>query len=221
VKMAGSPSWQLTEAEGDRVHVLLYVRDVAALEVPAEVGAPPRLVGLPPPREPPVLDDDRRRQAGRDWVSWWHALLEAERQGEAGTDDLDDDASFRAWAEGLGRVWDAPDFRSLADRPAVREVTVALYAEARRWVDAGPGSPSRQRGEGHFPWEMVSATAEGIVAERGVSPDAVRGMVMVLDVEGVWSAQVAPGVVLCSVAATRDEATARAVLRDAFESGLA
>jgi hypothetical protein len=68
---------------------------------------------------------------------------------------------------------------------------------------------------------MVSATAEGIVAERGVSPDAVRGMVMVLDVEGVWSRQVAPGVVLCSVAATRDEATARAVLRDAFESGLA
>jgi hypothetical protein len=220
VEVAGSPSWQLTEAEGDRAHVLLYIRDVAALEVPADVDAPPRLVGLPPPRATPVLDDERRRQAGRDWTSWWQALVEVERQGQFGTDDLDGDASLRAWVEGLGRVFDPPEFGSLADRPALHEVTVALYAEARRWVDAGPGNPSRLRGGGHFPWETVSATAEGVVAERGVSPDAVRGMVVVLDVEGVWSRRVAPGAVLCSAEATRDRRSARAVLRDVFESGL-
>jgi hypothetical protein len=44
-RVVGSPSWQLIEGEGDRAHVLLYIRDVAALEVPAEVDAPPRLVG--------------------------------------------------------------------------------------------------------------------------------------------------------------------------------
>jgi hypothetical protein len=58
--MVGSPSWQLTEDVGERAHVLLYIRDVAALEVPAEVDAPPRLVGVSP-HGSRVLDDDRRR----------------------------------------------------------------------------------------------------------------------------------------------------------------
>jgi hypothetical protein len=220
VELAGSPSWRLCESEGDRAHVLLYIRDVAALDVPSEADSPPRLAGLPPDRTP-LLDDVRRRRAGRDWADWWHALLEAERQGQAGAGDLDDDASFQAWAEDLWRVWDAPEFRSLAGLRALWEVTVALYPEARRWVDDGPGSPSRRRTWGHFPWTTVSDTAEGVAAERGVSPDAVRGQVMVLDVEGVWWRRAAPGTVLCSTAAAEDPPTARAVLRDAFESGLA
>jgi hypothetical protein len=147
VEFLGSPSWRLTEAEGDRAHVLLYIRDVAALEVPADADAPPRLAGLPP-RPAPVLDDDRRRRAGHDWAGWWQALLEAERQD--GAPGLDDDASFRERAEGLRRVWDPPEFGSLADLPALREISVAIYPEARRWVDAGPSSPSRLRGDGHF-----------------------------------------------------------------------
>ena len=48
VKLVVSPSWQLTEVEGDRADVLLYIPDVAALEVPADVDAPPRLVGVSP-----------------------------------------------------------------------------------------------------------------------------------------------------------------------------
>ena len=219
MKMVGSPSWQLTEAEGDRAHVLLYIRDVAALEVPAEVDAPPRLVGLPP-HGAPVLDDDRRRRAGREWADWWRALLETEVREQTGTDE-DDDASFWAWAEELGRVWDAPEFWSLADQRALRQVTLALYPEARRWVDEGPSSPSRLRGEGHFPWSTVRDIAEGVADERGVSPGEVRGRVMVLDVEGVWWRRVSPGTVLCSTAATEDPPTASTVLRDAFESGLA
>ena len=165
--MAGSPSWQLGEAEGDRAHVLLYIRDVAALEVPPEVDAPPRLVGLPP-HGSPVLDDDRRRRAGREWADWWHALLAVERQEQTGTYE-DDDSSFWAWAEDFGRVWDAPEFWSLADQRALREVTLALYPEARRWVDAGPSSPSRLRRWGHFPWTTVRDIAEGVADERGVS----------------------------------------------------
>jgi hypothetical protein len=218
VKLVGSPSWQLTELGEDRAYVLLYIRDVAALEVPAQVDAPPRLVGVSP-HGSPVLDDDRRRQAGRDWADWWHALLEVEGREQTGTDD--DDSSFWAWAGDLARVWDAPDFRSLAGRQALREVTLALYPEARCWVDAGPCSPSRRRGEGHFPWVLVRDTAEGVAAERGVSVGEVRGRVMVLDVEGVWWRRVAPGTALCSTAAAEHPRTARTVLRDAFESGLA
>jgi hypothetical protein len=41
----GSPSGQLTEAEGDRAHVLGYIRDVGALEVLADVGAHPASPG--------------------------------------------------------------------------------------------------------------------------------------------------------------------------------
>jgi hypothetical protein len=41
---------------------------------------------------------------------------------------------------------------------------------------------------------------------------------MVLDVEGVWWHRAAAGTALCSTAATEDMRTARAVLRDAFES---
>jgi hypothetical protein len=44
---------------------------------------------------------------------------------------------------------------------------------------------------------------------------------MVLDVEGLWWRRVAPGAVLCSIAATEDPSTAGTILRDAFESGLA
>jgi hypothetical protein len=44
---------------------------------------------------------------------------------------------------------------------------------------------------------------------------------MVLDVEGVWWQQVAPGTALCSTAATEEPPTARTILRNAFESGLA
>jgi hypothetical protein len=216
--MAGSASWQLTEVEGDRAHVLLYIRDVAALEVPAEANAPPRLVGVAP-RGTGVLDDGRRRRAGRDWSHWWSALLEVEGRERTGTDE--DDSSVWAWAEDLGRVWDAPDFWSLADRPALREVTLALYPEARRWVDAGPSSPTRLRGEGHFPWTTVRDIAEGVAAGRGVSLAEVRGTVMVLDVEGVWWRRVIPGTALCSTAATEDPRTARRVLLDAFESRLA
>jgi hypothetical protein len=218
VKVAGSPSWQLTEAEGDRAHVLLYIRDVSALEVPAEAGAPPRLVGLPPPGVL-ILDDDRRRRAGREWADWWHALLEVEVREQADSDE-DDDSSFRAWAEDLGRVWDVPEFWSLADHRALREVALRLYPEARRWVDAGPSSPSRLRGEGHFPWATVRDTAEGVAAELGVGQGEVRGTVMVLDVEGPWWRRVVPGTALCSTAATEDPPMARTILRDAFESGL-
>jgi hypothetical protein len=217
VKMAGSASWQLSEVKGDRAHILLDIRDIAALEVPAEVGAPPHLVGVSP-HGPLVLDDDRRRRAGRDWADWWFALLEVEGREQIGRDV--DDSSFWAWAEEFGRVCDAPGFRSLADARALREVTLALYPEARRWVDAGPGSPSRLRGEGHFAWTTVRDSAEGVAAERRVSPGEVRGKVMVLDVEGLWWRRAAAGTVLCSTAATEDMRTARVVLRDAFESSL-
>jgi hypothetical protein len=217
VKLVGSPSWQLTEVDGDRAQVLLYLRDVAGLEVPADVDAPPRLVGVSP-HGSRVLDDERRLRAGRDWADWWYALLEVEGREQPGTEG---NAAFWAWADDLGRVWDPPEFGSLADLPALREVALALYPEARRWVDAGPGSPSRRRGEGHFAWTTVRDTAEGVAAERGVSPGQVRGRVMVLDAEGVWWRRVAPGTVLCSTAATQDIPTARTVLHDAFLSGLA
>ena len=146
----------------------------------------------------------------------------AARGGRARADrDGQDDSSFWAWAEDLGRVWDAPEFWSLADRRALREVTLALYPQARRWVDDGPSSPSRRSGGGHFPWTTVRDIAEGVADERRVGLGEVRGRVMVLDVEGVWWRRVAPGVTLCSTAATDDSPTASTVLRDAFESGLA
>jgi hypothetical protein len=217
--MVGSPSWQLSEDEGDRAHVLLYLRDVAALEVPVEVDAPPGLVGLPS-HGFRIPDADRRRRAGREWADWWSALLEVEGRDREGSDG-EDDASFWVWAEDLGRVWDPPEFPSIAEKQALREVTVRLYPEARRWVDAGPSGPSRLRAEGHFPWATVRDAAVRIAAERGVSQGEVRGRVMVLDVEGLWWRRVAPGAVLCSIAATEDPSTAGTILRDAFESGLA
>ena len=84
MKLLGSPSWQLTEDDGDRAHVLLYIRDVAGLEVPPEVDAPPRLVGLPPHGIPMLHDDDLCRRAGREWAGWWLALLEAEARDGPG-----------------------------------------------------------------------------------------------------------------------------------------
>ena len=143
-----------------------------------------------------------------------------EWQEHAGADASDDDASFRAWGERLVRVWDPPAFRSLGDLSALRQVAVTLYPEARRWADSGPSHPTRHHREGHFPWEMVSRTAKAVAAERGVKPGAVHGVVMVLDVEGMWLRRAAPGAVLCSTGAAEDRPTATAALREAFQSGL-
>jgi hypothetical protein len=217
VKLCGSPSWELRTDDGARLHFLLYIRDVAALEVPADADAPPLLTGLPP-RRSPVRDGDERRQAGRDWAEWWQELLDVELRERASADA--GAPSFWAWAEDLARIWDAPDFWSIADRRALREVTVALHPEATRWVDAGPRAPDRLQRRGFFRWEWVRDTAESVATEHGVSPGAVRGSVTVLDVEGVWWRRVAPGAVLCSTAATGAPLTATTVLREAFESGL-
>jgi hypothetical protein len=218
--MLGSPSWQLSEDEGGMAHVLLYIRDVGRLAVPADLEAPPPLTGLPH-HDPPALSDQARREAGREWASWWQDLLEVERRRQDRTADDEDSTSFRAWMGDLSRVFDAPDFVSLAGKDALREVAVALYPEAQRWVDAGPGRPSRLEDlNQHFPWAMVAATAERVADKRARSLGDVHGAVMVLDVEGIWWRRVAPGMVLCSTAAREDQRTAVMVLWDAFTSGL-
>jgi hypothetical protein len=221
MELVGSASWQFTESVDELPHVALYVRDVASLEVPADREVPPPLAGLPPVR-PHLLTGEERRAAGRDWAGWWRELLDVELRLHAGPDGPDDgyQAWLMRWGELRERVADPPEFRALEDRPALRKAVVDLYADAMTWVDEGPRAPERLVGSGHFRWDPVSSSAQDVASRHGVSPGAVRGVAMVLDVDGVWWHRVAPGAAVCSVPATETPETAAAILRDVFESGL-
>ncbi len=91
---ARSPSWELRTDDGTRLHVLLHIRDVAALEVPADGDAPPLLTGLPP-RRSPVRDADERRQAGRDWAEWGARAARGRAAGAGPPDRLHGREFFR------------------------------------------------------------------------------------------------------------------------------
>lgn len=206
----GPASWRFDESEGTLLHLALGVRDAGALPVADGPSVPPPLVDAP---APVVLGDAERRAAGRQWTGWWTALLDFQvrSMGRTAADREPQGIRFLAELDALGAP---PDFAGLGDRPELRRTAVAVAADP--WDRRRRPEPP----EGTFGYELVRQVAEDVAFDRGVSPDRVTGAAVVLDVQGPWWHALAPGVVLCSRAATQDPRTAHAVLRHAFESGL-
>jgi hypothetical protein len=67
----------------------------------------------------------------------------------------------------------------------------------------------------------IRQAAVQIGRRRQVSPAALSACAVLIPVQGRWWHQVEPGAVVCSVTAASDSDTARRVLDDVFESGLA
>ena len=206
----GPASWRFEESEGSLLHLALGVRDAGSLPVADGPAVPPPLVDAPPPV---VLGEVERQAAGEQWTGWWTALLEFQvRRTDRATAGREPQGT-RLLAD-LDALGAPPDFAGLGDRPELRRTVVAVAADPwdRRRRPEPPG--------GTFGYELVRQVAEDVAFDRAVSPDRVTGAAVVLDVQGPWWHALAPGVVLCSRAATRDLRTAHRVLREAFESGL-
>ncbi len=216
MEQAGALSWRFAESSGQMSHVALFVRDAVRLEVPDNPVVPPALAAEVPDRCS-VLDDEQRRAAGRQWTSWWRAVVSDEVRRNAGPGRADPDEWPRAAPLSAGS-W--PDFDVLGDRPELRQAVRALFEEGARWADDGPRRRPPAPGASRFPWPLVRDVAEDVAFDRHVGLDAVQGGVELLAVSGVWWTRAAPGAVLCSTGAAADPTTAHAVVREAFESGL-
>lgn len=223
MRYAGSASWRFAEGIEQLPLDALYVRDCARLIVPASPVNPPRLDGDLPDHSS-VRDFEGRAAAGASWTGWWQEVVAQDVRGHQGPlDGLDQGAWLRQLADAHRAVFDPPEFTSLADRPALREVVRTTFEEALRWAHAQRFtllSPPAGR-HGQFEYGTTRAVAEEVARRHRVSPGAVRACAVVLPVEGNWWHRFAPGAVLCSATAARDPATSRTVLADAFESGLA
>lgn len=218
-----SASWRFAEGVEQLPLVALFVRDAAGLEVPPSPSNPPRLEGDLPDHSA-QLGSELRATAGAFWAGWWRGVIALDvRQHQGVPRGASQGVWFRQRADEHRAVFDPPEFTSLADRPALREVVRATFEEALRWTDERRRNllfPPAGR-IGQFDYETTRAVAEEVAGRHRVSPGAVRACAVVLPVEADWWQRFAPGAVLCSVNAARDPATARTVLADAFESGLA
>jgi hypothetical protein len=182
--------------------------------------------GVPPPLDgqlPEVsaeLDARGRALAGSAWWDWWRAIIAHAVAGQRGAPPCMDQRSWvrRMITDGIA-VFDPPEFASLSDRPALQQAVRATLSAALAWVatDRRPLGGSIAS----FDYQLIRQAAVQIGRRRQVSPAALSACAVLFPVQGRWWHQVEPGAVVCSVTAASDSDTARRVLDDVFESGLA
>jgi hypothetical protein len=217
MQFEGTTSWRFAVSAGDeRPHLALFVRDAVGLRVADSPDVPPKLAGVVPEHRD-LLNEDERQVAQRQWTSWWVAVIGLKVQEQEASD-----SDIRVSPELLARREQAgspPDFAALIDRPELRRAVVETFLEAHRWVSSRRlGSRGEQ--DALLPHRLIGQVAEDVAFDRSVDIGDVRGSAVVLDVEGSWRHLLAPGIVMCSMAAAAAPDEARLVLRQAFESGL-
>jgi hypothetical protein len=217
MQLAGRSSWRFAESDAGDLHLALFARDAAALEVPSAPDIPPPLSAPIEHRLPPAP-----AAAADQWVSWWRGLVQFQA-GEVGPsrrlgqgDDVH--AFLRQLHERSVAAFDPPKFESLASMPELRAVAKATFAASGRPLLRR--EPPARVPPGAFAYGLVRAAAEGASAEFGVELGEIDGTVHVLDVQGVWSYLASPGYALCSTQVAADPAAAARLLRAVFGSRL-
>lgn len=122
--------------------------------------------------------------------------------------------------ERASRTGAPPDFAGLSDRAALRHALAAVMPDASRWAEVARRPTLPPAGQSTFDWALTAEVAEAIARDRGIALETVRGVALVLVVQGAWWALQQPGVVLCSATAAGNVGTARTILHVVFESGL-
>ena len=218
MQLAGSSSWRLGTDNAQFLHIGLFVRDATRLTVPPSADIPPRLAGDVPDLSA-VLPAGERAAAAAQWVIWWrrllgHAVREARRRRqERGHDAM---TRVRAMAEREQEILDPPEFRSLADMPALRSAAVATFDDAVTWTN---GPERRGQEHGVFARRLIRDTAESTAAELGIPVGDMDAVVHVLNVPGSWSHLAGPGCGICSITMPDDPQAARLLLHEVFASG--
>jgi hypothetical protein len=217
MQIAGRPSWRFEENDAGNLHLALFVRDAAGLEVPPDPDIPPSLSGVIERRLVPPS-----AAAAGQWVTWWRGLIRFEAGEAVPSRRLGPGDDPNAWLETMREryvaVFDPPEFESLASMPELRAAARATFAaDGRPLLRREPptGTPP-----GAFDYHVVHAAAVSAIAEFGVDPAEVDGTVHVLDVQGQWSYLAAPGYALCSAQSAADPAAAAVLLREVFASRL-
>ncbi|MFP3712668.1 hypothetical protein [Puerhibacterium sp. TATVAM-FAB25] len=223
MRCAGGRSWQLSVGDDTSLTAALVVRDAAGIVVPHDGGRAP--ADVPPPLlDPPPRDDalstDERAAAGADWLAWYRALLGLTVRDHHDPPPPGVGRAWQRWAQARSAAHDAvgaaPDFAGLATAPLLRRAAVAAFrgpARADRGIAASLPVDRTT-------WAGQRAIADEIVARRHADPGELHGAVVLLPVAGVWWHLAAPGVVLASGAAYRDDDLGPRLVRTALESSL-
>jgi hypothetical protein len=251
MRLAGSDSWKFDEPDSQMLESALYTRDAANLVMMPAADIPPALDREVPRRDELVRTDDRDLASHR-WVVWWRRLIDqVAYEANHGTFRRSANAVEQPGPMDRARedVFDPPDFRSLADMPALRAAVVATYLEGRWWfsrrtphlpsgdyyeVDgrwwfraSEPGSHELQpvphdpsEGSRGFERRTIRYAAERTAEEHGVPLGQVRAVVHVLDVQGLWSYLPSPGCAICSSGVPADPEAAERLLLEAFGSSV-
>jgi hypothetical protein len=217
MQIAGRPSWRFEEDDAGDLHLALFARDTAGLEVPPALDIPPPLSGIIERRlvRPSAA-------AAAQWVTWWRGLIRFEAGENVPSRRLGPGDDPNTWLEAMREryvaVFDPPEFESLVSMPELRAAVRSTFA-----ADGRPllrREPPTGMPPGAFDYRVVRAAAESAMAEFGVGPDEIDGTVHVLDVQGAWSYLASPGYALCSAQSAADPSAAAALLRTVFASRL-
>jgi hypothetical protein len=214
VALPNVDSWTVTSALASQtLHATLFVRDAFHLKPDDEPIIPPRLNGDVPDLSRLVSSLDVR-EAAIAWTPWFDRALDFECQLllEPALTPPSIDAARAGF-------FDPPEFLSMWAWPALQSVARAAHREALRWGKVHSSLSKDALRHAHRD-SVVASVAWETCASLHVSPARLRASVLVLDVEGVWSAYPEPGLLLCSTNVIRKESLLKEALREAFIQNL-
>lgn len=221
MRFGNQSSWRFEEDDAQMLHLALFTRDAAGLAVPPSADTPPPLVPDAPRRPGLVLRDEAAAVAAQ-WADLWGRLVRFQvsearlRREEDSNEDML--ASLRRLAERQQRVFDPPDFESLAIAAELRRAVVATFEDGLAWFNRPKANGGQRPQRDSFDYQVVRNAAQSAATDSGESLQDMDAVVHVLDVEGSWSYLAGPGCALCSTTAAADPATADLLLRQVFGS---
>jgi hypothetical protein len=195
------------------LHATLFIRDAFHLKPDDEPLIPPRLIRDVPDLSSLVSNLDVR-EAALAWTPWFERALDFECDALTGEGDATEPSDVAR-----ARFFDPPEFTGLWAWPALRAVARASHREALRWSKFH-STLSLDAVRHALRDSVVSSVAWTTCAALHVSPARLHAEVLVLDVEGDWTAFPRPGLLLCSANVVRRDSLMKESLSQAFEHAL-
>lgn len=214
-------SWRVSvDPRPPLLHEALFVRDALALHVGHSSEIPPRLQGDVPDHSS-HFSPDWRTSVGMRWASWWHEIVRYVALPRLVSLQSDHALTRRPLGE---LAFAAPPTFPVGD-PDQFSVTEydRVQALAAQWSSALRTQLPEDRGPSLFTpgdSERVGSIASEVGARLNAPLDAMKAVIVTLDVSGEWSHRPIAGVLLCSESVMENEVLFASLLGDTFASGL-